>query len=47
MADSNVIYAQHDWDSLTRREQLDLMDEYYGNNSLYESTRLLKYYLGV
>jgi hypothetical protein len=47
MANSDIIYSQHDWDSLERRAQLDLMDEYYSNNSLYESTRLLKHYLAV
>ena len=47
MANSEIIYSQNDWDGLTRRQQLALMDEYYGNNSLYENTRVLKHYLSV
>lgn len=47
MANSNVIYSQFSFDNLSRREQLSLMDEYYSNNTLYETTRLLKYYMGV
>jgi hypothetical protein len=47
MANSDVIYSQFDWGSLSRKEQLSLMDEYYSNNSLYEATRLLKHYLSV
>lgn len=47
MTNSDVIYSQFSWESLSHKEQLSLMDEYFGNNSLYEATRLLKYYLGV
>lgn len=47
MANTDVIYGQHDWYSLPRRGQLDLMDKYYGNNILYETTRLIKSYLSV
>lgn len=47
MANSNIIYPQMDWDRLTRRQQLGLMDEYYSNNTLYENTRILRHYLGV
>lgn len=47
MANDNVIYSQFSWVNMGHKEQLSLMDEYYGNNSLYEATRLLKYYLGV
>lgn len=47
MANSSVVYAQYSWDKMSRKEQLEAMDIYYDNNSLYEATRLLKYYLGV
>lgn len=47
MAQSNIIYPQFAWNGLTRRQQLSLMDEYYGNNDLYENTRILRHYLGV
>lgn len=47
MAKANVINAQFDFDKLSRPAQIDLMEEYYNNNNLYESTRILKYLLGV
>jgi hypothetical protein len=47
MANSDIIYPQIDWDGLSRRQQISLMDEYYSNNTLYENTRILKHYLSV
>lgn len=47
MAQSNIIYSQFDWEGLTRRQQIGLMDEYYTDLNLYETTRVLKHYLGV
>lgn len=47
MSTADIIYGQFDFDKLSRPEQIDLLEEYHANNSLYETTRLLKYYLGI
>ena len=44
---TDIIYSQFDFDKLSRPEQIDILEVYYANNSLYEATRMLKYYLGV
>ena len=41
MANAQIIYSQFDWEGLTRRQQLGLMDEYYADLNLYETTRVL------
>ncbi len=47
MTSTPIVYAQYDFDKMSHKEQIGVLDMYYSNNSLYESTRLLKYYLGV
>ncbi len=44
---NQIVYAQFDFAKLSRKEQIALLNDYYSNNDLYETTRLLKYYLGV
>lgn len=44
---SYLLDSQFAWDGLSHREQMEMMDYYYDNNSLYEAVRLSKYYLGM
>lgn len=47
MANANIIYSQYEWENLSRAEQIEKLDTYYENNILYETERLLKYYMGL
>lgn len=47
MANSDVVYSQFDWNNLSHKAQLDLMDTYYENSALYELTRLTQHYMGL